>query len=70
MDKCNHFEWMDDYILRLQRKGVIDSRCDYIRELDLPSSMQNLQPAMQTLVGDVDLRRELQKMNKNLKQMI
>ncbi|CAM0954226.1 unnamed protein product [Alopecurus aequalis] len=60
--KCNHFEWMDDYVQRLQREGLIDLRGAATGELNLP-------PAVQT-VGDADLKGELKKINKNLKQTI
>ena len=73
MRKCNHFEWMDDYVQRLQREGLIDLKGAATRDLNLPPAMQNLGDADlkgAPTVGDEDLKGELKKMNKNLKQMI
>ncbi|CAM0952501.1 unnamed protein product [Alopecurus aequalis] len=78
--KCYHFEWMDEYIQRLQGLGLLDSRGNATRELNLPPVVENLphdsaapaaaaRPEYPT-VGDVELKTELKKMNKNLKQLI
>lgn len=64
MKKCHHFEWMDDYIQRLQGMGLLDSRGNAIREFNLPHD--SAAPA----AADVELNTELKKMNKNLKQLI
>ena len=71
--KCNHFEWMDEYVERLQREGLIDFKGAPTLELNLPPSVKNMRNAElegAPTVGDVDLNGELKKMNKNLKQMI
>ncbi|CAM0874665.1 unnamed protein product [Alopecurus aequalis] len=73
LKKCNHFEWMDEYVERLQREGLIDFKGAPTLELNLPPSVKNRGNAELEGVptmGDVDLKGELKKMNKNLKQMI
>uniref|UniRef100_A0A8I6XG62 Zinc finger GRF-type domain-containing protein n=1 Tax=Hordeum vulgare subsp. vulgare TaxID=112509 RepID=A0A8I6XG62_HORVV len=66
--KCHHFEWMDDYIQRLQGLGLLDSRGDAIHEFNLPHDAL-LMPEYPTVV-DVELKTELKKMNKNFKQLL
>ncbi|CAM0912800.1 unnamed protein product [Alopecurus aequalis] len=79
MKKCNHFEWVDEYIQRLQGLGLLDSRGNATRELNLPPVVENLphdsaapaaapRPEYPT-VGDAELKTELKK-NKNLKRLI
>ncbi|KAE8817872.1 hypothetical protein D1007_04495 [Hordeum vulgare] len=64
MRKWTHFEWLDDYVKRIQFNG------DPTRELTLPSAPTNLVPESAALtVGIADLEGELKKMNKNLKQI-
>uniref|UniRef100_A0A8I6WLI1 Uncharacterized protein n=1 Tax=Hordeum vulgare subsp. vulgare TaxID=112509 RepID=A0A8I6WLI1_HORVV len=73
MKKCHHFEWMDDYIQRLQGLGLLDSRGDAIREFNLPhdsaAPAATTRPEYPTVV-DVELKTELKKMNKKFKQLI
>ena len=71
MEKCNHFEWIDDYVTRRQREGLLDLNGAATRELNLPSAVENLvSHSVATTVVDADLMGELKKMNKNLKKMI
>ena len=63
MNKCRHFEWLDDYVPRLQTKALINfngvaTEPNLVCETFAPT------------VGDVDLKGELKMMNKNLRQMI
>ncbi|KAE8786009.1 hypothetical protein D1007_40191 [Hordeum vulgare] len=62
MEKCNHFEWIDEYITRLDLKGAVT------RELNLPLVVENLvSHSVVPTVVDADMKGELKKMNKNLK---
>uniref|UniRef100_A0A8I7BJA4 GRF-type domain-containing protein n=1 Tax=Hordeum vulgare subsp. vulgare TaxID=112509 RepID=A0A8I7BJA4_HORVV len=63
--KCAYFEWLDDYVMRIQFNGAP------IRELNLPSATTNLvSESAALIVGDADLKGKIKKTNKNLKQMI
>ncbi|KAE8820520.1 hypothetical protein D1007_01261 [Hordeum vulgare] len=71
IEKCNHFEWIDEYVTRLQREGFLDLKGAQ------PGSSFYRQPlriwvshSVAPTVVDVDLKGELKKTNKNFKQMI
>ncbi|KAE8785374.1 hypothetical protein D1007_40966 [Hordeum vulgare] len=73
----NHFEWMDEYIERLQMEGLIDSTGAAKMVLDLRSARKMI-GAMKILrydsvaptMGDAEFKGELKKLNKHLRQMI
>uniref|UniRef100_A0A8I6XV89 Uncharacterized protein n=1 Tax=Hordeum vulgare subsp. vulgare TaxID=112509 RepID=A0A8I6XV89_HORVV len=65
MKKCTDFEWLYDYVKRIQFNGPP------IWELNMPSATTNLvSESAAVTVGDADLKGEIKKMNKKLKQMI
>ena len=69
--KCTHFEWMDDNVRRLQGEDLLQFNGATTREVNLPSATQDLvSESAALIVGDADLKGKLEKMNKNLKQMI
>ena len=70
LKKCGHFEWIDEYVGRLQLEGLIDMGAQP-RKLNLPSGVgkfgsDNVTPT----AGGEALKMELKKLNKNLRQMI
>ncbi|XBI74811.1 hypothetical protein VPH35_068279 [Triticum aestivum] len=72
---CKHFEWLDEYVERLQMDGLIDLPIDLRHgatlEVDLPSAVDNKGHAnVPLMVADAELKVELKKMNKNLRQLI
>ena len=71
MKKYTHLEWMGDYVWRLQGEGLLQFNGAANREVNLLSATQNLVSQSDVpIVGDEDLKGELKKMNKNLRQMI
>ena len=62
MTKCNHFELLDDYVPRLKGQASIPFNGVATRDLNPPDSAA-------PTVGDADLKGELKKMNKNLRQL-
>ncbi|XBI03072.1 hypothetical protein VPH35_131537 [Triticum aestivum] len=69
--KCHHFEWMDDYIQRLQGSSLLDSRGNAIRESNLPhDSAAPAAAARSEYPTAFELKTELKKMNKNFKELI
>ena len=62
MDGCIHPE--------ASRVGLAGFEGDPIRELNQPSTVENLPHSAAPMAGDVELKGELKKMNKNLRQLI
>ena len=59
------------YILTLQGEGLLQFNWAVTREVNLPSATRNLvSESAAPTVGDADLKGELKKTNKNLRQMI
>ena len=74
LNHCGHFEWVDAYIRRLEKEGIIPSGAITLGS-DLgqgPLAVQNLGRAVSTkeLIGDDELKGELKKINKQLKKMM
>ncbi|KAI4974708.1 hypothetical protein ZWY2020_048315 [Hordeum vulgare] len=74
---CNHFEWMDEYIERLQMEGLIDLTGAAKMVFDLRSAPKMMGDAeilhsdnVSLNMGDAELKGELKKLNKHLRQMI
>ncbi|KAE8767636.1 hypothetical protein D1007_60978 [Hordeum vulgare] len=64
VEKCNHFEWIDEYVTRLQREGLLGLKGAATRELILPSAVENLiSHSVAPIVVDVDSKGKLKKMN-------
>ncbi|KAE8768915.1 hypothetical protein D1007_59570 [Hordeum vulgare] len=83
LKKCDHFEWMDAYIERLQFEGYIDSNGAATWELNLglpPNAVENWGDRAVTtmrnarnadLPAESELNgEELKKIKKHLKQMV
>ncbi|KAE8793946.1 hypothetical protein D1007_31384 [Hordeum vulgare] len=59
MEKCNHFEWIDDYVMMLQWEGLLDLKGAATQELNLPSAVENLvSQSVAPTVVDADLKGE------------
>uniref|UniRef100_A0ACD5W9G6 Uncharacterized protein n=1 Tax=Avena sativa TaxID=4498 RepID=A0ACD5W9G6_AVESA len=66
LPKCGHFEWLDEYIERI---GVEVAS----RELENPSMVEQLgsgNPISAGTTVDAEVKAELKKMNKQLRQII
>ncbi|CAM0945204.1 unnamed protein product [Alopecurus aequalis] len=82
LKKCDHFEWMDAYIERLQFEGYMDSNGAATWELNLglpPNAVENWRDrAVPTtrnahsadLPAESELNQELKQIKKHLKQMV
>ena len=76
LNPCSHFEWIDVYVDRLEREGII-GQPGIIGSSDLgrgPSAVENLglgrAVSTRELIGDEEIKGELKKINKQLKKMI
>ena len=70
MKQCAHFEWLDEYIERIQLEGAS-------RELDLPLEAEKFGSgapgsgnSIGATVGDAAGTAELKKLNKKMKKLI
>ncbi|KAE8814154.1 hypothetical protein D1007_08577 [Hordeum vulgare] len=70
MDKCNNFEWIDEYVMRLQWEGFLDLKGPQHGSSICRQPWRIWSHSVALRVVDADLKGELKKMNKNLKQMI
>lgn len=78
LSKCGHFEWMDEYIARLEFEGSIDLSGGKTQEPNLPLRVENLGSDRAVLTTGrapnaelpAELKVELKKINKHLRQMI
>ncbi|KAE8802947.1 hypothetical protein D1007_21302 [Hordeum vulgare] len=82
LKKCDHFEWMDAYIERLQFEGYIDSNgaATWVLNLGLPPNavdnwgdravMTTRNARNADLPTESELNKELKKIKKHLKQMV
>jgi hypothetical protein len=61
---------MDQYIIRLQGMGLLDSRGDATRQLNASAFEGLPHESVAPTVGGAELMGELKKMNKNLRRMI
>ncbi|VAI53916.1 unnamed protein product [Triticum turgidum subsp. durum] len=69
LEKCGHFEWLDVYIERLQLDGLIGANQE-LNSGPLAVEPENLADRAIPMMGNAELKGELKKISKELKQMV
>ena len=67
LGKCEHFEWLDQYIERIQGEVASSARMAPVKE-QFRSGSGN--PKEDATVVDADVKAELKKMSKQLREII
>ncbi|VAI40809.1 unnamed protein product [Triticum turgidum subsp. durum] len=80
LKQCTHFEWLDEYIERIQLEGA-SGELDLLLEAEKlgkfgsgasgsGNSIGGSRPSMGATVGDAGVTAELKKLNKQMKKLI